>query len=296
MAAREGFITRSLRRIKKALDEPSVNAKYSDSEYIEYLEGACSHILGEINRNTQHPFSTFYEVTLLGSTVDRIYTLPPNVGHILYIKLLDTNGDPCGLVNPPGIQNPYECNMELHGHVLRIPKETYTENYRLRFVYAPWSVPLLHYGTAADSNHTSTPTTIKLAATPTAGSLDTRPNAYATCIVRILGSDANDEAQERVVKSYNPATRIATLWAAWSPVPTTNTVYEIAPPLDSVMDMAASLQAAKLIAAIEGQWKRRRAIREELTEMLRDIRLAKANYDAYTGIHFDEEAAYTVGG
>jgi len=297
MAAIEGFLQRSLRRIKKALDEPAVNAKYSDDEYIEYVEGAYAHVLGEINRNTQHPLTVFYEVTLGAAAADQHFTLPPSLvsGMILAIKLLNSSGDVIGLMRAPMRDNPYEAGYELHGNHLRIPRNTHTENTTMRFIYAPLSCPRLHYGDAGDDSHSAAPTQAILGATPTKGILDLRANAYAGCIFRVLGADAHGITQERAIKAYYPETRQVTFWNALDPIPTTNLVYEIAPPLDSVLDTAIALQAAKSVAAIEGQFRRRRVIKEELKEMIRDIRLQVANYDSYAGLHYDESEEYQVG-
>jgi len=126
-----------------------------------------------------------------------------------------------------------------------------------------------------------------LASSPTApstGGLDTRQNAYAGMLLRILTVDSEDQEQDRVISAYDPEARVATLRAALDPVPdspTDDTTYEIAPTWGTMMDLVVALATSKFIAEVEGNRGKGADLRREYQEAMRELRLLAANADSF---------------
>jgi hypothetical protein len=293
MSLAEGFLTRSLTRVRTALDEPEINAKYGNPLIIEYLETAYADVLGDISLNSQHPLLVRYDIPLANQASEQWYDLPPIMGSLRDVQLLNTAGDVQGHLSPQHLTSPWGQTWRIDHNRLWIDKNTFSQFYSIRLFFVPLKPARLHDGSAA----ALTASTITLAATPTKGTLDRRPNAYAGAVVRILGAATNDLMQERIICSYNATTRVASIKPDFDPVPTATStpvvpiLYEIGTTLDQVVDMAVSLYAARTIAAIEGQENRYRALDREITRMSRRIRLNAANYDAYAGGYMSPDTA-----
>jgi len=117
-----------------------------------------------------------------------------------------------------------------------------------------------------------------------AGELDTHPHAYAGSRVRILSATTNDYVQERHIKSYAVATRVATLVEPFSPVPGGATItYEICPVTSQVMDRVIWLLAVLDVLAIEDEPRRYNLIKDRLRNAMRELRLFYGQRDAQSG-------------
>ena len=125
---------------------------------------------------------------------------------------------------------------------------------------------------------------ITLAASPTTGTLDTRKQAYAGSIVRILGcsNSYSDYVQDRVISSYDHVTRIATLIADFDIPPSGTITYEIGPFLDTVLDQAISTYVAMQIVGIEGDGRRYKTLQAIYGSKIRNLRLNFGNYHSYS--------------
>lgn len=173
----------------------------------------------------------------------RRYAVPPHMGNIREFVKLDSEQRVEKYIRPKGDRHPFGWGWRVEHNYLNLsfdPKDLDGQVWTLRYV--PSADILPHEGTAGSA----TGTTLVLAATPTIGVLDTRPNAYLGGLVRILG-DSNGIMQERVVTAYDVTTRTATV-DAWSPTPGGTILYDILPPLftRSVM-YAVALTAARMM-------------------------------------------------
>jgi hypothetical protein len=102
---------------------------------------------------------------------------------------------------------------------------------------------------------TGTGNQLTFASSVTDGTLDTRENAYAGYMLRVL-SDDNTIVQERIITAYDNTTRVATLSEALSPLGLGTLTYEVVPQYSRLLRQVVSLRAAIDLLANEGNAKR----------------------------------------
>jgi len=271
------------------VDEPTSNAKYTDAKILDLLENQWANILSEMSRVSQHPFVVRHNITF--GEASRTYVLPPNVGNILRLASINTTSNaPEWIVVPLSRNNPGGPGISMEGNILRLEPDWKGEDTTYQLDYIPTGDVRLHAGTAGTITNDSTAgtCTLVLAATPTTGVLDNRPNAYAGSILRILSATANNYVQERIISSYDVTTRTATLRPHFEAdlLPSGAVTYEIAPLLWQASDMVVAVAVAKVIAGIEGDSKRFNALHQQYAVEIRRLRLGAANFDQIKGITF----------
>lgn len=285
------FLVRALAKLKTAIDEPSVNAKYSDSLLIEYLEESFVHVFGEIVRNSTTAPTVTWTQTLGDTTVETRHALPLCIGRIMSIEVLNSNSDVEGYALPRSRIHLMGTPYRIEGNTLWLGVNCWPSGYKLRFHFTPSATARIHYGTAGTIGASGT--TVVLAAIPTGGTLDTRLHAYVGYTLRVLSATTNDYVQERTISAYDATTRTATVDPAFSPIPGGATVaYEVVPPLDTMLDTVVPLHAAYMIALVEGQVKRAQYVERAMERYLRVLRLNAANRDAYVGARFEDDTAF----
>jgi hypothetical protein len=180
------------------------------------------------------------------------YIIPPNVGEVWRVAKMSTT-TPTRVVYEAWSDNHWSSHQS--GFVIEYNEFRLLTDWKstdtLEVLYVPNSESYIHKGTATSASAS----TIVFPATITDGTLDTRANAYAGYLCRIL-SDTNGYVQERVISSYNNVTRTATLTTDWNPTPQGTIVYEVLPTYGNVIEDAVCLQAALDILGNEGNSKR----------------------------------------
>lgn len=274
----DSFLTRGIAATRQAVDEPAINAKYSDSDIITQMESAYAIILAEVNRNTTTPVVARTTVTVVSGTTS--YVLPSVVGSVYAIYQLDSTSGVKVFYDSFGRFNPLGQSLWLEGNVLHLQAANYiTAGTELTVEYVPSGTARLHNGVSSNINTDGDEVT--LSATPNKGSLDTHDDAYNGCVLRILratGSGATgDYLQERHISAYDHTTRVATLDVALSPIPVAGSggyiIYEIAPTIHKGMDTVLALYAAYAILSIEGNRKRADSILSMYRNQMRNLRL-----------------------
>lgn len=266
-----GFLSDCVTLIRKMTDEPSVNPKYTNGEIVDFLQAAFATVVTDLNVNTDHPVVVRYEITLESGKQN--YTLPPNVGEVWRVaKLNTTSGLPEYEMWPDNHFSSGQSGIVIEGNTLRLLRDWKSTD-TLEILFVPLGEPLMHYGTAA----AVTASTITLAAIPTDGTLDTRENAYAGYLVRILtstGPAGHEKAvRERLITAYNSVTRVATLAEDWTTLPTGTITYEVVPQYSLVLKHLVCLSAAMDILAIEASTKRLQALHTRFVAKQRAMRL-----------------------
>lgn len=290
-----GFLERTISRIRKFVDEPATNAKYTDADLLDLIEVEWASILAELNRTGQRPLVVRHDLSVPQGA--EILQLPPIVQNLLQIVKLTRTGDVEWAVTPASRYNPAGPGVLFEGPVIRFqpPWSGGTETLRLEFV--PSGDIRLHGGTAGTiTNSLSANTcTVVLASSPSVGSLDTRPNAYAGSILRILSASTNNYMQERIIQSYNVTSRTATLAPAFEAalLPGGATVtYEIAPLLYQAHDFVVAMAVARNIAVIEGDPARTKFLTQRYAERMRDLRLNESAYQGLVGDRMSVDTRY----
>lgn len=271
----DSFLSRAIDKVRESTDEPTQAAKYTDTMIIQHLEEAYILVLNEKNRNSRTPAVAKITKTIVSGTTT--YVLPHTIGSIHGIYKL---GDAGGKVfyDSRSKYNVFGRGMWLENQTLHIQTDSmYGLGTEITIEYIPSGIARLHNGVCTLN---AAGTIVTFGATPNAGVLDTHHEAYAGCVLRILGVDGTtvvgNYLQERVITAYDETTREATLDVPLSPIPTTddgNIYYEIAPTISKGMDLVVALYAAYNLVGIEGNTKRSNNILKAYGNAIRNVRL-----------------------
>lgn len=260
-----GFLSDCVTLIRKMTDEPSVDPKYTDSEVVEFLQAAFATVVMDLNVNTDHPVVVRYNLTLESGKQN--YTLPPNVGEVWRVaKLYSTSGLVEYEMWPDNHFSGGQSGIVVEGNTLRLLRDWKSTD-TLEVLFVPLGEPYIHKGTA----ESVAAGTLTMMASPTDGTLDTRENAYAGCLVRILSSD-DVFIRERLITAYDNSTRVATLAEDWDSTPTGTIVYEVVPQYSLLLKHLVCLGAALDILAIEASTKRLQTLQSRFVLKQRAMR------------------------
>lgn len=271
----ESFLTRSITDVREAVDEPIINAKYTDARVIRHLEKAFILVLNEKNRSNQTPATVKQTISIAANTTE--YVLPYVMGS--FIGLYDRSESGTKIFyDGRGMYNPYGRRVWLEDHTLHIQTtDSLGIGTSLIAEWIPNGVARLHNGACTISADGKT---VTFGATPNAGTLDTHLQAYAGSKFRVILVDGTtvtgNYMQERNITAYDHTTREATLDVALSPIPTTDDGhihYEIAPFISQGFDSVVPLYAAYRICSVEGNRKRAKGILDAYRNELRNVRL-----------------------
>lgn len=289
MAATTGYLTRAISRIRLLFDEPTV-LKFSDDALIDMIRAGFSEVMREVNAVNTAKVHVRYDVAVTADVED--YELPPYIGEFLKFEKVDTNGRTEWEVIPQHHLNPYGPGYQIMGPILRI-SPAWKVGYTMRITYTPNGEMLPHEGTATSN---AAGTTLTLGVSVTKGTLDTRPNAYAGYIVRLLdptyaapyGSD--DFIQERPITAYNRLTKVATVSPAFSPIPTTTggaQVYEVVPNEYLLFENVVIDWVVRRLAQATGDERREGQANRAFHSGLRALRLGRSRVEARRGMAFE---------
>ena len=273
----DSFLTRAIALVREKIDEPAVNAKYSDASIIRHLENSHVLVLNEKNRQSKTPAVVRQTITVANNTTE--YALPYVMGSLYGVYDLSESGTKV-FYDGRSRYNPFGQKVWLEGKTLHIQSvDSLGIGTTLTAEWVPDGTARLHNGVCTINSDGDE---VTLGATPNAGTLDTHVQAYAGCVLRILGVDGTtvtgNYLAERNITAYDRETRVATLDVALDPIPTTDDgyiYYEIAPPINRGMDRVVSLYAAYEIAQSEGNMKRARGILDAYRNVLRNVRLTE---------------------
>ena len=270
----ESFLTRAIAETRRNIDEPELNAKYTDTILVGMLEKSYARTIGEIQRLKANPIVATYDVTVVASTYK--YLLPYNISSIYGIYQESDTGARI-FYSANSRNNPRGRGVWVEGNTLNLQQNILNAGDVLTVEYISNGTPKLVNGVCTVSNST----TVVLPASPLAGTLDTHSNAYLGCILRILrDTDSSyDYIQERIITGYENTTRTATLNLALSPDSSSSsgTIYfEIAPKIHIGLDEVVAQYLAYWIASIEGNRQRSALLLGMYRDAMRTVRL-----DAY---------------
>lgn len=268
------FLKTVLERVRAYVNEPDADAKFKD-EYVirSIISPALDEVVGRITMTENCPVICRFSLTL--STSQEYYILPC-AREIIRIVQMDEYKNVVFDWRPESDHNPGGPGWVIEGNTIRfnpLPAETET----LDIWYIPDSAVVPHY--SADGGACSVDgTTFTLDSTPTLGFLDQRENAYAGLMLRYL--PASGIWQERIITSYDPSTRVATLRRPLSSIPGTRTSlpYEIAPIYHASLWEAVATRSAMKLAAMNRQSNP--AIDREYAASLKTARDLLSNFNS----------------
>jgi len=257
MDTSRSFIKTVLARIRGYLDDPDFDAKYTDQFLLQHVVmPSLVDVWSRCSLSADNPVMLDYNLTFVEN--QECYTLPACVGEIHEIVQytgLDGQQLSNGLITddlrPSHPQSrtgpvwmiegnmicfrPFPQNLSSGGNTNLTWTVRYTTNGDM----------LPHYSSTNLGTLQANKTEFTFNSNPDLGLVDYRPNAYAGQFVRLLSGSVHEE---RVIASYNPSTRVATLVRPFTVDAGTYT-YEVCPPQSQGMVEAIAIAAALKLGA-----------------------------------------------
>ena len=282
----EGVLTTVCNRVRQALDEPTLQAKYTDTRIIERLNEAWPETVVDLYAAASNPPLARYDVTV---TDNMLYgVLPATVGEVRRIELWNSDGVTLvGEIIPRSRFNAYGQGIAFEGtHRFRIEPNVLSASV-LRFFYVPSGEAVLLKGTTPISQQTSTGLTLSSATTASLGAIDRRPHAYIGSIIRTLSYTGGLPSgylrypvEDRQISAYNVATGALTITEPWTlysslmPTPLGNLTYEIFPPEAQGVFPVLWLKVARDLCAEENRLDKFKVYSSRVLETRRAMMLA----------------------
>jgi hypothetical protein len=260
------FLKTVIERVRGYLDDGDFDAKYTDQFLVNHVVmPALVDVWSRVSMNADNPVLLSYDITLVAN--QECYVIPPCIGEVHEIVQFTgingtqtSDGVPTADLYPRHRMSVGGQNWALEGNMIcfrPFPQGT-GGNLTWTIRYTTNGDMMPHYCalTTSSGGTLTTSTTFTLPSTVGTGGLgqiDIRENAYAGQVLRLLNKSAGFTVrEERVIESYNPATRVCTLRRPF----TTNTAgessyyaYEICPPQSQGMVEAVSLACSMKLGA-----------------------------------------------
>lgn len=278
MGLNTSFLQTVLERVRGYLDEPDLDAKYSDSFLVDHMLGpSYTDVLSRVNLTSNIAIVSTFDVSLDADI--KYYVLPPNIGMVLQLGIVDTDSNNLIIdVKPRNRLHPAGVGWAVEGNELYIP--TPGDDQNIRVFYNPSGEVLSHYtSTGGILTTDSAGSTMVLDTTPTLGTMDTRENAYTGMVLRVFPSGR--PVEERIIDSTSfseGSSSVSTSDNTWSvttrrPFTTTpdGTVpYEIGlPGMGALTEAIAARTALKLGSYRKISQTHREYIRQEYRQALK---------------------------
>ena len=261
-----GFLSDCVTLVRQMTDEPSLLPKYTDADVVELVTSAMTVVMSEVHNNSDHNIINRFDIQLVPGQLS--YIMPPNVGEVWAVRKMSLT-TPIIPIYEVWTDNHWSSHQS--GFVIEYNEFRLLTDWRssdvLEMLYVPNGESFMHKATATSVGAN----TIIFPASVTDGTLDTRANAYAGYLVRIL-SDTTGYVQEKVIDTYDHVTRKATLTTDWNPLPTGTIVYEVLPTFSNIIKHCVCLQAAMDVLSNEGREKRLKTITGRYLVKIRALR------------------------
>jgi len=257
MDTSRSFIKTVLARIRGYLDDPDFDSKYTDQFLLQHVVmPSLVDVWSRCSLSADNPVLLDYNITFAEN--QECYTLPACVGEIHEIVQytgasgnLTSNGLPTDDIRPDHEQSRTGPGWMIEGNMLcfrPLPQNLSSggnTNLTWTVRYTTNGDMLPHYSSTNLGTLQTNKTEFIFASNPDLGLVDYRPNAYAGQFVRLLSGSIHEE---RVIASYNPVSRTATLVRPFTVNNGTYT-YEVCPPQSQGMVEAIAIAAALKLGA-----------------------------------------------
>ena len=213
------FLLTVIERVRAYLDEASLDAKYTNDYLVRHvITPEMVNVMSRLSMNFSNPVRIRHSITL--SKTQEHYVLPPNIGEIYRVAILDTENRVTEEWMPRNEFHPRGPSWQIQGNMLSF-RPLPTKDSTVDIHYIPNGDFLPHYlkGSAStDGGELTSYTTFVFDSVPTLGAIDNRENAYAGATLRVWTSAAHDGGlpdktvvEERIIESYDASTRTATV-------------------------------------------------------------------------------------
>lgn len=252
------FLETVCERVRGYLDDPDIEAKYSNTYLVQHVVmPAFVEVLSRINLTAANPVLLRMSMPLVSGQAH--YQLPPCVGEVWRICLLQDDGTVDSEALPRGLWHARGPNFHLENNVVsfRPVPDLDLPDLEVWYSHNGDFLPVYSEGqSSAELNADKDELAIDVSATTTLGTVDRRVNAYAGQLLRV--TSASGVCEERVVDSWTPVMAGDTptnTWTATFRVPLQYAgegaiaAWEFAPcGLESVVECVAARAALKLCA------------------------------------------------
>ena len=242
----------AIERIRGYLDDPDLEAKYSDDYIVRHIfQPAFASVTSRLNNSATNP--VLKRLTFPLTKSQQYYQLPPCVGEVWRLAIVDQSGVVTQEALPRGLYNYRGPNWQIEGNLLSFMPYPDADFSTMELWYCPSGDFQPVYGATATGltmNGTYTQVTFNLAAAvATLGSFDRRPGAYVGQMLRFIGTGTGSVVEERMIESWEKG--VSSNWVATVRRPfvnnTTATAFEIAPEgAESMYEAVAAASAMKM--------------------------------------------------
>lgn len=269
------YLSRIIGIIRKAVDEPSVNAKYMDSDLILQIQAAWAEIWVDLHQVTKHPILVEMPISIEEGVRD--YILPPSVGRVYrFAHVNETTGVVDREVTEHSLYNSFGHGVRIEGNMLRLGATWNTpDDYTLFYTPSGEIMPITgSYVSDVIGLVNNLPL---VAGHVTDGTLDTRPNAYAGYLFRTIPGEGDPPQEERLVVSNDATTGVYVLAKdlthPLTAAPDHPINFELVPFAGLNLEWVVAFRAAQTILSFEGNDKRLAVIDREYVRKIRAARL-----------------------
>lgn len=292
------FIAGAVEDVRRYTDEPSVNAKWNDSDILAKLNEAWDEVYVDVTFNAKWPVLVRYNLSFSSGT-DYVL-LPPNVGRIVQVARI-SDADSRQIIWELDTRDIFDARgwgIRINGNTLELGSNWRGSTETLELLYIPSGRIDMFDGTWSGSEAFSGKS-LTLPTTATNGQLPTLPNSLAGYMFRTIiaaatapaADDPTTIAQEHLITAYNPVTRVVTLATDQNPAIDVNTygtvTWEIVPILHGLMRGIVSVRAAQNILSAEGNKDRAGMLALEYRRKIRSLKLQLATMDARHATQFE---------
>lgn len=258
------FLKTVIERVRGYLDDSDFDAKYQDQFLTQHvIMPALVDVWSRVSLNADNPVMLDYEITLIND--QECYVLPSCVGEVHEVVQMSTmpnyDGQPSSEMIPRHRMSVGGPTWALEGNMLCFrPFPTgvdgitpFTIRYTSNGDMSPHYCALTSGACGVLNAELLTFTLPADVGIGGLGLVDQRENCYAGQILRLLAKTSGfTTREERVVSSYDPATRICTLRRPFTTNIAGNYSYELAPSRSQGMVEAVSIACALKL----GTWRK----------------------------------------
>lgn len=228
--------------VRLLLNEATADAKYDDALITRtVLSHALSTLVSRASQGQDNPLFVRMQLDLVSN--QEYYQLPPDVLQVFRLVKFNEAGQMEWDWRPRNEFHPLGPGWSLDGNTLRINPYPVVDD-SLQVWYLPAGRFNIHYGESGVAPGLTNVTTFTMQATPTLGLLGRQESEYAGGILRVMDDGSTGVTYERVISSYDVATRRATIRLPIPLLTKTTLKYEVVPAGSGPFWEAAASHAA----------------------------------------------------
>lgn len=204
-----------IERVRGFLDDPDLEAKYSDDYILRHIvRPAFASVMSRINNSSQTPVMQRLTFPLTEGVAD--YQLPPCIGEIWRLCVMDETGRVLQEAIPRGVYNLRGPNWKIEGNVLSFLPYPNADYATMELWYIHSGDFSFAYSTGGSASFTLNANkdggSVNISSVATAGEWDKRQSAYVGQMLRLIPSSTSYPIEERVITAWAPSAAGSAVW------------------------------------------------------------------------------------